>query len=64
MIDSGDLDEFDNTDAAYDSGEQYANSGLDIWAVEANVDDDEATVFFMIHKLDKKYAELFCETKQ
>lgn len=59
LMDSGNLDEFDNTDAAYDFGEQYVNAGLDMIAEEAKTDDEEATVFSMIRKLDKKYSELF-----
>ncbi len=61
MLESNQMINVDDVDAAYDLGERYVNAGLDIIDKDTISGDDEATVFSMLRKLDKKYSEIFAE---
>lgn len=58
MIDENQNINVDDVDSAYDLGEHYVNAGLDIIKEEANVGDEEAMVFSMLRRLDKKYEQI------
>lgn len=59
IMDGKSVEEIENTDMAYDLGERYVNAGLDIISEEAQKGDEEAMIFAMLRKLDKKYEEIF-----
>lgn len=58
LINSSNEDSIDDIDVAYDLGEQYVNAGLNVIAEEAKCEDDEAMVFAMLRRLDKRYDKI------
>lgn len=61
LIDEGNEDHIDDTDAAYDMAEKLVNAGLSIIDEEVRDVDEESVLFACLRKLDKKYDILFGE---
>lgn len=63
LIDSDNMKEISNSDLAYETGEQYANTGLkklrEILDLDLSGLNEEDYIYKMLKLLDEKYDELF-----
>lgn len=63
LLESNEKVSIEDNEPAYDMAEKYVNKGLSIIEEESKNSDDEAIMFAALRKLDKKYEELFGESK-